>query len=143
MAPISIFDAGTWNGTSCNIAIISNSTISNFQLNATRNAISFNVTGKTGLGFCRATIPNVIVQDFWQGNYTVLVNRQPAESRNWTDEDNTYIYFTYQHSTQKVTIIPEFLSNIILAFLMTFSLIIFILAKRKFAKLRNSISFEV
>lgn len=143
MAPISIFDAGTWNGTSFNIAIISNSTISNFQLNTTRNAISFNVTGKTGLGFCRATIPNVIVQDFWQGNYTVLVNGQPAESRNWTDEDNTYIYFTYPHSTYKVTIVPEFPSNIVLALLMTLSLVTCILARRKFAKLQNSTDFEV
>lgn len=143
MAPISIFDGGSWNGVNRDISIISNSTISDFQLNRTQKIVSFTVTGETGLGFCRVTIPNVIVQDFWQNNYTILVNGQPAESRNWTDEDNTYIYFTYQHSTQKVTIIPEFSSNIVLAFLMTFSLIIFILAKRKIAKLRNSTDFEV
>jgi parallel beta-helix repeat protein len=134
MAPINIFDAGIWNGTSCNIAVISNSTISNFQLNKTQKTIDFNVIGETGIGFCRVTIPNVIVEDFWQDNYTVLVNGQPVESRNWTDEDNTYIYFTYQHSTQKITIIPEFPSNIVLALLMTLSLITCFLAKRKFVE---------
>jgi len=134
IAPISVFDVGSWNGINCDASIISNSTVSNFQLNKTQETISFNVTGETGIGFCRATIPNAIVEDFWQGNYTVLVNGQPAESRNWTDEDNTYIYFTYQHSTQKVTIIPEFPSNIVLALLMTISLVTCILGKRKFVK---------
>ena len=106
MAPISVFDAGSWNEVNCDLSIISNSTVSDFQLNKTQKITSFNVTGETGLGFCRITVPNVIVQDFWQGNYTVLVKGQPVESRNWTDEDNTYIHFTYPHSTYKVTIVP-------------------------------------
>jgi len=101
-------DAGTWNEEKYNINVVSNSTVSKFRVNKTERIISFNVTGEAGLGFCRVTIPNVIVQDLWQGNYSVLINGQPTEFRNWTDDTNTYIYFTYQHSEHEVTIIPEF-----------------------------------
>lgn len=74
MGPISVFDVGTWNEEECNVNVVGNSTISKFQFNKTQKIISFNVTGDTGLGFCRAIIPNVIVQDLWQGNFTVLVD---------------------------------------------------------------------
>ena len=108
MAPIKAFDVGVWNNTQCQVHIISNSTISNFLLNATEKKISFNATGATELGFCRVTIPNTIIQDMWQNNYTVLVDdKPPLEIRNWTDPTNTYLYFIYQHSEHKITIIPE------------------------------------
>ena len=108
MAPISIFDAGTWNDISCKVHVISNSTVSNFQLNDTEKIISFNVTGEMGVGFCRVTIPNIIIQNMWQGNYTVLVDgEKPLDVRNWTDNTNTYIYFTYLHSEHEVVITPE------------------------------------
>jgi parallel beta-helix repeat protein len=131
MAPINIFDAGVWNGISRDISIISNSSISNFQLIETEKTISFNVTGETGLGFCRVIIPNIIIQEFWQGNYTVLVNGQPVESRNWTDESNTYIYFIYQHSEHQVIIIPEFSPLLIMSLLMSTMLLVAIIRKRK------------
>lgn len=109
MAPINIFDAGTWNDVPCKVHVISNSTVSNFQLNETEKIISFNVTCETGVGFCRVTIPNTIVQNMWQGNYTVLVDGEtPLDVRNWTDSTNTYIYFTYLHSEHEVVMIPEF-----------------------------------
>ena len=108
MAPISTFGAGTWNNTSCEVNIISNSTVSNFNLNETDKTIRFEVIGEIGLGFCRATIPNIIVQNLWQNNYTILVDDQPPlEMRNWTDAENTYLYFTYQHSQHQIAIIPE------------------------------------
>jgi parallel beta-helix repeat protein len=130
MAPISIFDVD-WNGTFYNVDIVSNSTISNFQLNATQKAINFNATGETGLGFCRVTVPNAIVRGMWQGSYTVLVNEQPVEFRSWTGEENTYIYFTYQHSTKEVTIIPEFPLALILSLLIMFTFVAVTLSKRK------------
>jgi hypothetical protein len=111
MAPISTFDAGTWNNAPCEVSIISNSTVSSFTLNETQKAITVNVTGESGLGFCRVTIPNVIIQNMWQDNYAVLVDNQPPlEMRNWTDAENTYLHFTYQHSQHQITIIPENLS---------------------------------
>jgi parallel beta-helix repeat protein len=131
MAPISIFDVGPWNGVNCDVSIISNSTISNFQLNKTQKTMSFNVTGETSLRFCRVTIPNVIVQEFWEGIYTVLINGQPIESRDWTDQSNTYIYFNYTHSTQEVIIMPEFPSFLVLPPFMTATSLLITVYKRK------------
>ncbi|MEM3824087.1 MAG: NosD domain-containing protein, partial [Candidatus Bathyarchaeia archaeon] len=110
------------------VSVISNSSISAFQMNTTQKTISFDVSGNTGIGFCRVDIPNVIVSGLWQNNYRVLINNQgPLYMRNWTSGATTYIYFQYQHSTKEVIIIPEFqfaliplslmLSTIILAFI--------------------------
>jgi len=93
-----------------NITVFSNSSITNFNFNQTLKQISFNVTGSDGtLGFCNLTIPNSLVQGLWQSNFTVLVDgEEPIMMSNWTDGTYTYIYFTYQHSTHKVEITPEF-----------------------------------
>jgi nitrous oxidase accessory protein len=133
MAPINIFDAGTWNNTKQQIHIISNSTITNFQLNKTQAKISFNVTSETPtIGFCRITIPNTIIQDMWNSNYTVLVDKkEPLTIKNWTDNTNTYIYFTYQHSQHKVTIIPEFSSIMLLSILILTTILYVFLKKPK------------
>jgi parallel beta-helix repeat protein len=108
MAPISVFEVGTWNGTVCKVDVVSNSTISDFTLDATWKTICFNVTGEYGLGFCRTIVPNNVVEGMWHGNYTVLLNEQPVQFRNWTAADDTYIYFAYQHSEHEVTIVPEY-----------------------------------
>jgi len=92
------------------VTTVCNSTISEFRFNDVAETISFNVSGEDGtLGFCRIGIPNIVILDLWQGNYTVLVDgEQPLATRNWTDGTYTYIYFTYQHSEHKVEIISEF-----------------------------------
>ena len=131
-APINIFDVGSWNNISCQVDIISNSTISNFQFNKTEKIISFNVTSEAGLGFCRVTIPNIIVHDLWHNNYTVLVDEnQPLSIRNWTDHTNTYIYLAYQRPEYKITITPEFPSTTILTLFTLTTLIATILLKKK------------
>lgn len=128
MGPIKFFDAGIWNEVNYYVDITSKSTVSNFQLNATVKTISFNVAGS---GFCRVTIPNIIVQDLWQGNYTVLVDGEPPlDIRNWTTTENTYIYFTYQ-SEHEVIIMPEFPSAILMPLFMIISILAVALAKRK------------
>jgi len=131
MAPISIFDSGTWNDVLCKVHIISNSTVSNLQLNETEKIISFNVTGEIGVGFCRVTIPNIIIQNMWQGNYTVLVDgEKPLDIRNWTDTTNTYIYFTYLHSEHEVVITPEFPVATILPLVVIITLYAAVLKKK-------------
>jgi parallel beta-helix repeat protein len=103
MGPIRFFDAGTWNGASYSVTVVSNSTVSKFRLNKAEKVISFNVSGETGLGFCRVTIPNVIIQDLLQGGYTVFVDgEEPLTLSNWIDETRTYTYFTYLHSEHEV-----------------------------------------
>ena len=132
MAPISIFDVGTWNGTEQQVRIISNSTVTDFQLNTTTGILSFNVTGETPTTcFSRITIPNVIIEQLWSNNYTVLVdNAQPTFVKNWTDATSTHIYVTHQHSTHEIVIITEYLS-ITIALLLTSTATLFILLKRK------------
>ena len=132
MGSISIFNAGIWSGGTCTIDITSNSTVSKFQLNITEKTISFNVTGVEGYtGFCRIIVPNIIVQNMWQNNYTVLLNDQPWPFRNWTDAINTYIYISYTHSIHEITIIPEFPSTLILTLFMMVTLTATILLKTK------------
>ncbi|NWF86435.1 right-handed parallel beta-helix repeat-containing protein [Candidatus Bathyarchaeota archaeon] len=100
---------------------VSNSTISKFQFNENAKTIGFNVTGPDGTwGFCRVTIPSIIIQELWLGNFTVLVNGQPAQFRNWTNDADIYIYFTYQHPENTIIIIPEI--PLILPFLIIFML---------------------
>jgi parallel beta-helix repeat protein len=132
IAPITVFDAGTWNGEAYSVDIVSNSTLSDFKLNVTQKTLSFNVTGIEGkAGFCRITIPNAIVEDLWHGNYTVLLNGEPWPFRNWTDTTNTYIYINYTHSEHEIVIIPEFTSTIILPLFTLTTLIATILLKKK------------
>jgi len=109
------------------IATVSNSTVTSFQFDSTRRIVSFNVNGEPHtIGFCRVTIPNIIREEMWNNNFTVLVdNKEPLTIRNWTDGTNTFIYFTYQHSQHEVTIIHEYVLNmLLLLFVLTTSLII-------------------
>jgi len=133
LAPIYIFDAGTWNETAYNIDVISNSTISNFQIDKNQKIISFNVTDKTSLGFCRVTLPNVIVQEMWKDSFTVQIDEQsPLENRSWIEEANTYIYFTYEHPLKEITIMMEFPSALILLLFMVLSLTVVTVTKKRF-----------
>lgn len=105
MGLIWLFDVGTWNGAPHSVNVVSNSTISKFHLNRTERTIGFNVTGETGLGFCRVTLPNVIVQGLWQNGYEVLVDGEdPLILNSWPDASHTYVYFTYLHSEHQVII---------------------------------------
>ncbi len=137
MAPISIFDAGTWNGVSYDVDVVSNSTVSNFHFNPEEGAfITFNVTGEDGTsGFCRVTIPKSLlwVEDGW----TITVGDQPITDYTIIpDENYTYVYFAYNHSTQTVTIqgthvIPEFPSFAILPLLMILTIFAVALVKKR------------
>jgi|GEM_PF-1596224 len=106
IAPLNMFDAGVWNRTAYNIYLISNSTISNFQLNTLQKTISFKATGPNSTaGFCRVTIPNIIAQELWENNCSILVDGKRVETINWTDIENAYIYFTYQHTQHEIVIL--------------------------------------
>lgn len=126
------FDAGTWNGTSRNVDFTSNSTISDLRILVPQKTIGFNVTGpESTRGFCRVAIPNMIVNELWRGNYTVLSNEEPLIFRNWTDTASTYIYVDYTHSSHEITIIPELLPEAILPLLIISSTLATIIAKAR------------
>jgi parallel beta-helix repeat protein len=137
MGPIESFVVGTWNGTKCSVDIVSNSTISNMLTDIVNKTISFNITGPDGThGFCRVTIPNLIVQDLWHGNYSVLLNNERWSFANWTDATNTYLVINYTHSEHKVVIIPEFPSTLAAWVFAAFLTVAFALAKKKHLKTR-------
>jgi parallel beta-helix repeat protein len=139
MAPYGTFDAGTWNGTACSVGVMSNSTVSAFEVDVAQKTVGFNVTGAEGsAGFCRVTIPNIIVQDLWQGNYTLLVDGKTWPFSNWTDATNTYVYFNYTHSEHQTIIIPEFPSSLILPILMIVTLLAIVASRRKWPKHQTS-----
>jgi len=120
MVPFSTFGAGIWNETEYFVDVVSNSTVSDFYFNPDEGAfLRFNITGEDGTnGFCRVTIPKDLlwVQD---GRWSVLVGGEPVNYTIIPDENYTYLYFTYNHSTKTVEIqgtdvIPEFPSSVLL-----------------------------
>ena len=144
MAPINIFEAGTWNETEYFVDIVSNSTVSDFYFNPDEGAfLRFNVTGDDGtVGFCRITIPNDLlwVDDGW----AITVGDQPITNYTLIPNGNyTYLYFTYNHSTQTVTIqgtnvIPEFPSYIaLLGLLMLITISLTFAKKKRFKKAKT------
>jgi len=86
------------------VQTICNSSISDFQHNDT--ALSFTVTGEDDTaGFCRIYIPTTLMN----GTYKVFVNgtEVPSALLPSSNTTHTYLYFTYNLSTQEVIIIPE------------------------------------
>jgi parallel beta-helix repeat protein len=124
VALICRFDAGTWEQTQYFFDCVSNSTVSDFYFDPTEGAfLLFNVEGENGTsGFCRVTIPKNLLtaEDDW----TVLVDGASVTPTVNEDASNTYLYFTYQHSTKTIeirgiTVIPEFQSWTLTLFTLT------------------------
>jgi len=145
MVPIEFFDAGVWEWTNYFVGVVSNSTVSGFSFNPNEGAlIRFDVDGEDWTtGFCRVTIPKDLLDT--EDNWTVLVDGASVTPTIDEDAGNTYIYFTYNHSTKTVEIIgtdaiPEFPSCIILPLVITATLVI-IVCKQKLHKTTNQQSY--
>lgn len=100
-----------WEGQLHHVTTICNSTISNFNFNDAYNgstkALIFNVTGENETaGFCRIRIPTALMND----TFTVYVDGVNTTYTLLPRSNATYsyLYFTYNHSTKEVIIIPEF-----------------------------------
>jgi len=136
IAPIFSFDAGTWEWTQYFVDCVSNSTVSGFSFDHESALIRFDVEGENATtGFCRVTVPKDLLDD--EDNWTVLVEGNPVTPTVNEDTNNTYLYFTYNHSTKTVeiigtTAIPEFPSWIILPLLLTATLFAIVIKKRLF-----------
>jgi len=110
------------------VQTICNSSISDFQYNGT--VICFNVTGETDTtGFCRICIPKALMNE----TYKVFVNGTEVQCNllPCSNTTHSYLYFTYNHSTQEVIIIPEFPSFLILPLFMATTLLAVIVILRK------------
>lgn len=111
-----------------NVQTVSNSSISDFQFNGT--AIMFNVSGGASTtGFTRIRIPTALMND----PYSIFVNGTEVLPTLLPISNSTlsYLYFTYDLSTQEVIIIPEFPSPIALPLFMTAILLVAIAYGRK------------
>jgi parallel beta-helix repeat protein len=136
MAQFSTFNCGTWNGKTYKVDIVSNSTVSDFCFdpNPAQPSISFNVAGENGTkGFCRVTIPKDLL--WTENNWTIYVNSQLANYTLIANENHTYLYLTYNHSTKPVQIIgthviPESLAILMLPIFITATLLV-VIAHRK------------
>lgn len=119
------FYAGTWDSRMQTVDVISNSSISDFDLNITSATLRFNATGANGTGFARIRIPNLIVVGMLQNEYVVRIDGQVVTFNNWTRTSDEYIYVSYSQSEHQIEVIagsavPEFMFSIILPlFMMT------------------------
>ena len=142
MAPITIFNAGTWEEKKYNVNVVSNSTVSEFSFDPEGTQIRFNVMSETGTaGFCRVTIPKELLYAD-ETEWAVLVDGNPVTPSVNEDENSTYIYFTYNQNTKTVEIIgteaiPEFPSWIILPLLMIVTLLIVVFKKKLFRLIQD------
>lgn len=124
------------DGYEFNIAMTSNSTISNFNYSESSMQISFNVTGPTGKdAYCNVTIPKGLLQG---SPWIVYLNSTDyTVSCSITGNDtHTFIYIPYTCSTHTIKIkgtwaVPEFPSFLILPLFMIATLSTLFVYKRK------------
>jgi parallel beta-helix repeat protein len=119
----------------CNVTVISNSTISDVAAPIWLEhpeviTLEFKVTGEQGTaGFCRVSFPTVMMN----GTYHVLVNGAeiPYTLLPSSESNDTYLYFTYTHSTDEVIITPEYSSILVLTLFVMATLFAMTTRRRK------------
>jgi parallel beta-helix repeat protein len=127
--PIYFYSMGQWSGQDYCATIASNSTISGFRFDPSAGSfVSFDVAGEDfTVGCCRVAVPkNVLWVDSLQ-QWAVMANGTALVPNSLIVEDaeNTYFYFSYDHSIQSIRIVgthvvPELLLLAILALLTLF-----------------------
>jgi len=118
------------------VNVISNSTIEDFEYFESNSTIKMYVSGEEGVGFCRVSIPHVLIN---VSNISVIIDDglTSAIYPNYTLYENgthRWIYFAYPHSIRKIDIIPEFPSTVILLLASVFIAFVVILAKKKLSR---------
>ncbi len=117
----------------CDVNVISNSTVKDFEYFESNTTIRMQVSNTTSYqthGFCRVCISHALMNE----TYQVTVDGAEPYYVNYTlydDGENRWIYFSYEHSQLEIVIIPEFPSLIILPLLTIATLLAVILRKRK------------
>jgi hypothetical protein len=119
----------------CNVSVISNSTISDFVApiwieHPEVIFLQFNVSGAEGSnGFCRVSFPTAMMN----GTYHVSLNGTeiPYTLLPCSNANTSYLYFNYTHPKQRVMIIPEFPSFLILPLFFMATLLAVITYRRK------------
>jgi len=127
----------SWQGSNYTIAAASNSTVANFNFNYSLKQISFNVTGLPAtIGYCNISIPKTFMWCDYLTQWNVTVNGSPISNLKATEDTNTHLHFTYNHSAHEVIIksvnvVPEFPSAVTLLPIMMIILLGVAIAKRR------------
>lgn len=130
----------SWQGSNYRITAVSNSTITDFNFNQSLKQISFNVTGLPAtVGYCNISIPKTFMWCDLPSQWNVTVNGLPINDLKTTEDANTYLHFTYNHSTheiviESVNVVPEFPSVMSLLPAMAIALLVVIIAKRNVSR---------
>jgi hypothetical protein len=120
-----------WNETAYYVIMSSNSTIKDFHINQANRTLLFNVTAPIGTsGFCNVIIPKDLLNASAE-EWIVLVDNEPVDPIVTWNATNTFLYFTYFHSTHQIIIIPEFPSFLILPPFMIVTLLAVMIHKEK------------
>jgi hypothetical protein len=109
----------------CNVDIVSNSSIEDFEYSEPNSTIMLQVSNTTAdqtIGFCRISIPHSLINPH-NGSISVVIDngQTPVLFLNNTvydDGTNRWIYFAYQQSTHSISVVPEFPVFVILALFM-------------------------
>ncbi|HUW48865.1 MAG TPA: NosD domain-containing protein, partial [Patescibacteria group bacterium] len=115
------------------VNVISNSTIEDFEYFEFNNTIRMHISNMTTnqtYGFSRIRIPHALMNE----TYHVTIDGTEPNYVNYTlsdDEENRWIYFSYQHSMLEIVIVPEFPSFIVLPLLMIATLLAVIVCRKK------------
>jgi len=123
----------SWEEQTYPVIIICNSTISSFEFDQVDTIIRFDVAGEADIGFCRVSIPH----DLMEPPYTVTVDGHSPRYVNYTLYDNgthRWMYFTYEHSTYPVEIIPEFTTWASMILILTVLTLATVVYKRRLLK---------
>jgi parallel beta-helix repeat protein len=128
MGESSIFDTSA----DVSVAAVSNSTIDDFNYSETNGAIKIHVSSRTEdqkEGFCRITIPH----DLMLPPYSITIDDKPASySTVYENATLSIIYFSYEHSTLEINIIPELRSaTVVLLSLMAVTIGIVAIRKQR------------
>jgi parallel beta-helix repeat protein len=115
------------------VGVVSNSTIDDFEYFELNNTIKMyvsNTTANQTFGFCRISIPHLLMTE----PYHVIINGSEPYFANYTLYDNgadSWIYFSYEHSTLEVVIVPEFPCITTMALFLMTALFALIVHRRK------------
>lgn len=105
MAPLSTFQVNK-EGKTCLVEVVSNATLLEFQyypsLRNETQAISFKVVDSEKIGFCRVSIPHVLVKP----SYIILIgDESPLFNRTvFTNGTHTWLYFEHSHGGNEIII---------------------------------------
>jgi hypothetical protein len=97
----------SWQGSTFNVLLDSNSTISNFDFNHSHKEILFFVSGPEGqAGYCNVTIPQELIRSI----FTVFISNEPVPFLLTQNSTHSFVYFEYVYSVHEViiTATPEY-----------------------------------